>query len=230
MHEFLLSISAGLLHYLTHSAVMLVVIGIAAWLGDRWLRHVGPHAQHRMWVGALLAAVLLPWLPAGLLSGFGHAGANTDAETATVAYRMIATAVERWTVSPVLCFAAAGAYLLAVLLGVTRLLWKWQRTVAMARRSMVLPLDASACRLFASPRKRQGRWCWACGGYCAVHQFQISRSDRLRVLGLSVEGSQATFDWRRHIRLPLDCVEKILIVGHRHWVELDRLQDRGQRW
>ena len=57
---------------------------------------------HRMWVGALLAAVLLSWLPAGLLSGFGHAGANTDAETATVAYRMIATAVERWTLSPVL--------------------------------------------------------------------------------------------------------------------------------
>ena len=127
------------------------------------------------------------------------------------------------------CFAAAGSYLLTVLLGVTRLLWKWQRTVAMARRSMVLPLDASACRLFASPRKRQGRWCRACGGYCAVHQFQIGRSDRLRVLGFSVEGSQATFDWRRHIRLALDCVEKILIVGNRHWVELDRLQDRGQR-
>jgi beta-lactamase regulating signal transducer with metallopeptidase domain len=107
-----------------------------------------------MWVGALLAAVLLSWLPAGLLSGFGHAGANTDAETATVAYRMIATAVERWTLSPVLCFAAAGAYLLTVLLGVTRLLWKWQRTVAMARRSMVLPLDASACRLFDDAARR----------------------------------------------------------------------------
>jgi TonB family protein len=154
MHEFLLSISAGLLHYLTHSAVMLVVIGIAAWLGDRWLRHVGPHAQHRMWVGALLAAVLLPWLPAGLFSGFGHAGANADAGTATVAYRMIATAAERWTLSPVLCFAAAGAYLLTVLLGVTRLLWRWQRTVAMARRSMVLPLDASACRLFDDAARR----------------------------------------------------------------------------
>jgi uncharacterized membrane protein YfcA len=73
MHELLMTVSGwwmnhaqdSLLRYLTHSAVTLAMVGAVAWLGDRLLRRVGPQAQHRMWVTALLLSVALPLLPAG---------------------------------------------------------------------------------------------------------------------------------------------------------------------
>ena len=71
MHEFLTTVGGwwmnhaqdSLLRYLTHSAVTLAMVGAVAWLGDRLLRSVGPQAQHRMWVTALLMSVALSLLP-----------------------------------------------------------------------------------------------------------------------------------------------------------------------
>ena len=59
MRELVTLISGWLTNYLVHSAVMLAIVGAAAWLGDRMLRKVGPQAQHRMWVTALMAGVAL---------------------------------------------------------------------------------------------------------------------------------------------------------------------------
>jgi len=118
------------------------------------LRKAGPQAQHRMWVGALLASVALPLLPAGWLSRFDHVGASAAGGTATVTYQMVAAAAERWTVSPLLCAVVAAAYLLTVLFYVARLLWRWWGTRAMARRSVVLPLEASACSLLEIAARR----------------------------------------------------------------------------
>jgi TonB family protein len=145
MHELLTTVSGWLGSYLTHSAVTLAVLGAMAWLGDRLLRRVGPLAQHRMWVATLLAGVALPLLPAGLLTRlFGHVDASVANGTTTVTYRMVAAAAQRWTVSGFVLRMVAAAYLLTVLFCVTRLFWRWWRAQAMARRSAVLSLDASA--------------------------------------------------------------------------------------
>jgi beta-lactamase regulating signal transducer with metallopeptidase domain len=152
MHELLKTVSGwllnhaqdSLLRYLTHSAVTLAIVGAVAWLGDRLLRRVGPQAQHRMWVAALLTGVALPLLPAGWLAGLGSAHTNAVVGTATVTYHMVAGVVERWTLSPLLCTVVATAYLLTMLFCMARLMWRWRRTWAMARRGAALPLDGSA--------------------------------------------------------------------------------------
>jgi beta-lactamase regulating signal transducer with metallopeptidase domain len=148
MHELLTTVSGWLVSYLTHSAVTLAILGAMAWLGDRMLRRVGPLAQHRMWVATLLAGVVLPLLPAGVLTRlFSHVDASVANGPTTVTYRMVAEATQRWTVSPFVLRMVAAAYLLTVLFCVTRLLWRWWQAQAMARRSAVLSLDTSARRL-----------------------------------------------------------------------------------
>jgi flagellar biogenesis protein FliO len=146
MHELLMMVSGwwmnhaqdSLLRYLTHSAVTLAMVGAVAWLGDRMLRRVGPQAQHRMWVAALLISVALPLLPAGWLARLGPADTSVGLGTSTVTYNMVAAARERWTISPLLCAMLAAAYLLTLLFYMVRLLWRGRRTRAMARRATML--------------------------------------------------------------------------------------------
>jgi TonB family protein len=109
-----------------------------------------------MWVGALLAGVMLPLLPSGMLSRFGSADAGLASGTATVTSHAIVTAVDRWTLSPLLCSALVMLYLLTVLFGVTRLLWRCWRTAAMARRSAMFPLDAADRMLVEGAARRFG--------------------------------------------------------------------------
>jgi TonB family protein len=164
MHELLTTASGwwlnhaqdSLLRYLTHSAVTLAMVGAVAWLGDRLLRSVGPQAQHRMWVTALLMSVALPLLPAGWLARLGPAPTSAGLGTVTVTYHTVAAAAERWTVSPLLCAMLAAAYLLTLLFYVVRLLWRGRRTGAMVRRATLLPLEASACGFLNDAARRFG--------------------------------------------------------------------------
>ena len=156
MHELMAMASGWLVNYLAHSVVTLALLGLVAWLGDRMLHNVRPQARHRMWVAVLLTGVALPLLPVSALSHFGHADAGAAGGTATVTYHMIAPAAERWTVSPLVCMVLAAAYLLIALLSVARLLWRWRRTAAVARRSGLLPLDASARMLVEDAARRLG--------------------------------------------------------------------------
>src|ERR1700759_5269529 len=134
--ELMTMVSGWLVSYLTHSAVTLTILGAMAWLGDRLLRKLGPQAQHRMWVGALLAGVALPLSPAGALTRFfGHVDPSAATGTTAVTYRLVAAATQRWGVSALVLRMAAAAYLLTVLFCVTRLIWRWWRAQAMARRS-----------------------------------------------------------------------------------------------
>ena len=160
MHEFLSTTSAGvlhgLLHYLAHSAVTLAVLGGVAWVGDRLLRRVGPEAQHRMWVGTLLAGVVVPLLPVGVWTRLAPADSSAALGTATVTYHAIATAAARWAVSPLLCSVLAGLYLLTVLFCMARLLWRWRRAAAMARRSVAFPFDPADRMLVERAARRLG--------------------------------------------------------------------------
>ena len=157
MHDLTTMASGWLVSYLVHSAVTLAVLGAMAWVGDRLLRRVGPLAQHRMWVGALLAGVALPLLPVETLTRwFSHGDARAAGGTATVTYSMIAAKAGHWRVSPLLLEMLAGAYLLAVLFCVSRLLWRWRRTHAMAQRAAALTLDPAAGALLKGAALRFG--------------------------------------------------------------------------
>lgn len=164
MHELLKTVSGWLmnhpqdfvLRYLTHSAVTLAIVGAVAWLGDRLLRRVGPQAQHRMWVAALLTGVGMPLLPAWWLARLGPTDTSAAGGTATITYHMVAGAVERWTLSPLLCTVVATAYLLTMLFCIARLMWRWRRTWAMARRGAALPLGDSACGFLNDAARRFG--------------------------------------------------------------------------
>jgi TonB family protein len=164
MHELLTTASGwwlnhaqdSLLRYLTHSAVTLAMVGAVAWLGDRLLRSVGPQAQHRTWVTALLMSVALPLLPAGWLARLGPSHTSAGLGTVTVTYHTVAAAAERWTVSPLLCALLAAAYLLTLLFYMARLLWRGRRTRAMVRRAAMLPLETSACGFLNDAARRFG--------------------------------------------------------------------------
>jgi TonB family protein len=156
MHEFLSTESGWLMNYLTHSLVTLAILGVVAWLGDRLLRRVGPQAQHRLWVVALLAGVAIPLLPTAWLRGFGVADAGVMLGTVPVTYHAMTAAAGRWTVPLLVCTMLVLAYLLTVLFCAARLLWRWRRTLAMVRRSAVLPLDARSRGLVQDAARRLG--------------------------------------------------------------------------
>jgi TonB family protein len=157
MHELVVVVSGWLTNYLAHSVLALTVLGAVAWLGDRLLRRVGPQAQHRVWVVALLAGVALPLLPGSMLTGyFSHADPSAAGGTVAVTYHMVAATAARWALTPLLSQMLAGAYLLTVLFSMARLLWRWRRTRAMARRSAVLPLDAREHGRVESAARRLG--------------------------------------------------------------------------
>lgn len=50
----------GLLSYLFNALWQIPLLFAAAWLAARILRRPGPHAEHRLWVGALLLQIALP--------------------------------------------------------------------------------------------------------------------------------------------------------------------------
>lgn len=157
MHELVMMVSGWLMNYLAHSVVTLTVLGAAAWMGDRLLRRVGPQAQHRVWVAALLAGVALSLLPPGAFTSyFGHADAAAAGGAVAVTYHMVAEASARWALTPLLSQVLAGVYLLTVLFAMTRLLRRWRRTGAMVRRSTLRPLDAREHGLMESAARRLG--------------------------------------------------------------------------
>jgi TonB family protein len=156
MHDFLTMMTGWLVNYLAHSAVTLAIVGAVAWLGDRLLRRVGPQAQHHVWVAALLAGVVLPLVPGGWMSRFGHVDASAAGGNVALTYRMAAASAGHWTLAPLLSQMLAGAYLLTALFSMARLSWRWWRTRAMVRRSAVLPLDAAACKLLEDAAREFG--------------------------------------------------------------------------
>jgi TonB family protein len=153
MHEAMTS--GWMMHYLTRSAVTLVLMGAVAWLGDRLLRRVGPAAQHRLWLAALLTSVLLPLVPAAWLTGLPAGGGSGGQGPAAIVYRVTAGS-GHWSVSPELCAAVSAVYLLSVLLALARLMWRWQRSCAMRRRSAAAVLDDRAAQLLEDAARRAG--------------------------------------------------------------------------
>ncbi len=159
MHE--LITSGWTMHYLTRSAVTLALMGAVAWLGDRWLRRIGPAAQHRLWLAALLMSVLLPLVPAAWLTGLP---AEVGAEAEEQRRLRIAWWPHRGVGASRLSFPRqlSAVYLLSVLFALTRLMWRWRRTCAMLRRSAAAALDDRAAAV--AGRCRATGWSGRAGG------------------------------------------------------------------
>lgn len=140
-------LSEWVMHYAAHSALTMTAAAAMAWMSERVLRRAGPEMQHRVWVAALAAGVALPLVPAVWLSESSAAGAGAAYGSATITYRMIGAVPGLWVVSPGLGALLASAYLMSVLLALMRVMWRWQRTSAMARRSKAIVPDPRAERL-----------------------------------------------------------------------------------
>jgi TonB family protein len=69
---------------------------------------------------------------------------------------MIAATTAHWALTSLLSQMLAGAYLLTVLLAMARLLWRWRRTSAMARRSAALRWNAASRELLKDAARRLG--------------------------------------------------------------------------
>ena len=69
--------------YLLNAAWQVPVVFAAAWLSARLLGRVGARAEHRMWVGALGAAVVLPACHLRLAGWFSGAGAGAGGNVMT---------------------------------------------------------------------------------------------------------------------------------------------------
>ena len=156
MSELVQSTTAFLLHYLTHSAIALPLVAAAAWLGDRFVRRVGPAAQHKVWVFALLCSVALPLLPAGLMHLPWDSGVSATASANSSLAMQSMPLRERFSLPSAICTGLAALYLLAIVFSVARLLWRWQRTRRFADMSPEFLQDETASILLDDAARRLG--------------------------------------------------------------------------
>jgi len=137
--------------YLLNAAWQVPVVFAAAWLSARLMERVGARAVHRMWVGALGAAVVLPACHlrlAGLFSGAG-AGAGGYVRTQvslTGAASGVGGAMRLpvWAVDAVLV-----AYGCALLFFAARLAWGVWKTRRIAGQASAVSLEGGLAAIWA---------------------------------------------------------------------------------
>ncbi|HUD12459.1 MAG TPA: M56 family metallopeptidase [Terracidiphilus sp.] len=132
------------LNYLLNSLWQVPLVFLAALVASRLARTVGPHMEHRIWVGALLLQVILPFCHLqlkglgqqawGLVLWFRHGGA-ADGQIRVVLGPGIASglALPRHTAEALA--AVAAAYLCALVYFAGRLGWGLWTTESMRRRA-----------------------------------------------------------------------------------------------
>jgi TonB family protein len=145
------SLEASLLTYLLNSLWQVPLLFATAWLAARLSRRAGPAFQHRLWVTALLAEVILPACslqPASGLRTLQHWLAsfapNHHAPTAQVTVVMgDARSLEPgFHLAPALLATITLCYLGSILFFTTRLAVRFIRTVSLRRRTQPVTLAA----------------------------------------------------------------------------------------
>jgi TonB family protein len=147
------SLSSWLFGYLLNSLWQVPVLFAVAWCAARLLRPLGPLAEHRIWVAALLLEVALPALaadPAALLSElwaslsrFTSTAADAAQVTATTG---TATALHPFTLPPPILQAIAVAYALTATAFIMRLCWRLLATRKLLRRAQPTVLSSAAAQ------------------------------------------------------------------------------------
>lgn len=176
------------LDYILNSVWQVPLLFVAAWVAARVVRRVGASAEHRVWVGALLAAIAVPacrlsWLPGiGSLFQGGRGVSRTDARIELVTSLVDAGGALRF--SPAMQQAVVEAYLAAMLYLLGRLLWAMWGSVALRRESGPVHLHPEAARSWE-------RFC----GYFGVFDAGLGSSAR-------ISGPITLGVWRRLLLVP----------------------------
>jgi TonB family protein len=147
------SLSSWLFGYLLNSLWQAPVLLAVAWCAARLLRPLGPLAEHRIWVAALLLEVALPALaadPAALLSEL-WASLSRFTSTAADAAQVIATtgtvtALHPFTLPPAILQMIAVAYALLATAFFIRLGWRLLATRKLLRRAQPTALSSAAAQ------------------------------------------------------------------------------------
>jgi len=139
-----------LLSYLLNSLWQVPLIFVAGLAAARLMRPAGPRMEHKVWVGALLLEVILPFCHLqwselgrqawGLVLWFRHAGAG-DGQTRVVLGAGTAGGVDLPWRTAVVLLAIAAAYLCGVLYFAARLGWGIWTTERMRREA--IPVEAT---------------------------------------------------------------------------------------
>jgi len=138
-----------LIVYLVNSLWQIPLIVIAAWTAARMLRPVGPAAEHRVWVAALMleaslpALSMAPWERMHFLWPWStHAGALVDGDVAVVTSAGTAFAALR--VPPAIVAMLVAAYLAITAFCAVRFAWQWIRLGRLNRSADLVDPGAGA--------------------------------------------------------------------------------------
>ena len=140
-----------LLAYLVNSLWQVPLIVAAAWMAARMLRTLGPAAEHRVWVAALVlegvvpALSMLPWERMHFAWPWAaHATAIAEGQvTATTGAGMVFEALR---IPPALAALLVVAYLAAVVYGAIRFAWHFVRLSSLCRSAEPVVLNEDAAR------------------------------------------------------------------------------------
>ncbi|MBS1802150.1 MAG: M56 family metallopeptidase [Acidobacteria bacterium] len=138
--------------YVVNSLWQVPLIAFAAWLAAKVVRPLGPGAEHRVWVSALLAEAtvpglsLLPWQKLNVPWPF-HVHAEQAAQSSVVVQLSGGTASEGLRFPAAVIVLVVGIYGAATLYLIARFIWRWVRLKELERTakpaSLTIEADAS---------------------------------------------------------------------------------------
>ena len=127
-----------LLSYVVNSLWQIPLIVIAAWTAARWLRPMGPAAEHRAWVTALVLEALLPtlsvtgWEWMHISWPWHRHGAQAADGSVSVAMGAGAAFAGLQVPAPIATVLVIG-YLMVTAYGMARFVWHWIRLSGLSR-------------------------------------------------------------------------------------------------
>jgi len=149
-------LESWLLTYVLNSVWQVPLIFATAWLAARISRRAGPAFQHRLWVGALFAEVLLPACslrPAKLLQSLQHwlqsltqTNPHPTAQITVIMSEVHAKAGPQF--APALLAAVSILYIVTLAFFSTKLGVRMCRTLSLRRRTEPLTLSGVACQSY----------------------------------------------------------------------------------
>lgn len=142
--------------YLLNAMWQIPLVFAAAWFSARLLGRVGARAEHRMWVGALMAAVVLPACHLHLAGLFSRVGAGAGGNVTThVSLTGAASGVSGAMRLPVWAVdAVLAVYGCVLLFFAARLLWGVWKTRHIARQASAVELEGGVAACWARYRLR----------------------------------------------------------------------------
>jgi TonB family protein len=150
---------AMVMGYVLNSLWQVPLIAIAAWMAARMARPLGPAAEHRVWVGALLGEAmlpvvsLLPWERMDIAWPW-HFHAQQAAHGSVVVEVGSGVASEGLRFPPALLGLTVGLYATVTLYFAARFVWRWLRLRELERSAHAVILTGAA----ESAWRRGTRW------------------------------------------------------------------------